>query len=328
MSKTKPRTVNYRRCEWKSAEGKPVVGTDLQTLIEQAKAKVPEPWKRPIGMGGDQDQYLTHLVKKQSCICGALIVCDKNRKIALVDTQDDGSFWEAKIEAKSDDGKKRSVENQTLFFAVRENHVAIIQTKALNITDLQDFLVWFIQSKAGLAPDSSFALINVPSKEALAKLQNQQIKSISVGREAFWVEKTPDPNSKPDAKRQRFIRTLKSDPLLVGLLKKITGNNELVEQLDATDPGSIWIGVEISYRSRSEKDAQHIMRSVAASFAGIPELAPEIGLGNKTKIKGDELTIGGSVDVQHPDGIISKDDAMTRVAEWLLGAISSRKVLV
>ena len=86
--------------------------------------------------------------------------------------------------------------------------------------------------------------------------------------------------------------------------------------------------VQISYRSKDEHDAKKVLNELAATFGGHEELNPRITLsGGKQAIKGDELTIKDSVEVQHPDNTISKDDAMNATAKWLVAAIKDGKVL-
>jgi hypothetical protein len=326
---TKSRTVNYRRCVAESADAVDKNEKfDLQGLLENAKKINVQPWSRPIGLGGTQSQYLMYLTNKQQCLCGSLVLCE-DKLIPLVDSQKDGTPWEGKVEPKDAEGNKRKLEEHALFFAVRENHIAIVQTKELSISDLQDFLIWFIHTKAQLATGWSFHLLNLPAQSAIEKLKDHSIRGVKIGRKPFWIEKTPVPSKKTATKRQHYTRTLKTDPLLFGVLKKVIKDDALVDELmKSKDPGSIYVALEISYRSRDEKDGQEVMRAVAASFGANADLSPEIRLNGKTKIKGEELTIAGQVDIQCPDGNFSKDDAMTRIAEWLLESIKSGRVLL
>ncbi len=326
----KKKTVNYRRC---MAEA-PATDTtpakfNLQTLVDDAKnsPKNPRPWMRKIGVDGARSQFLAHLVSKQGCTCGTLVICEDNRLIPLVDAESDGSTWEGTMEPKDASGHKRKFQEQVLFFALKENHVAVLQSKELSISDLQDFLVWFIQSRAELAEGWLFVLQNLPSSSAFQKLKDHDIKGIKIGKNAFSVVKTPDPVESP-GKRQHYNKAIKVDPMVMGWLRQLTKNDALLDELEKSkDPGSIYVALEISYKSRSEKDAKQVMQALAATLGGDPEMAPEIRLDGKSKIKGDELTITGSVDVQAPGGNLSADDAMTRVADWLNESIKSGKVL-
>lgn len=329
-NKKKKKSVCYRRC----VADRPSTADssekfDLQDLLDKASKKIKAPWMRPIGTGGTQYQFLAYLLRKQGCLCGTLVLCESDKMIPLIDHDpQSGSTWEGEIAPVDAKGTKRKLEEQALFFVVRENHVAVLQTKELSISDLQDFLTWFIQSRAELVTGWMFDLQNLPSSTALAKLKDHKIKAVKFGKQAFWPEKTVVPGTE-GAKRKRYTKSIKSDPIVLAWLRQLTENNSLIDELERSDdPGSIFVELEISYRSRSEKDARSLMTAVAATMGGHPDFSPEIELDGKDKIKGDELTIRGDVEVQCPNGNISKDDAMTRLAEWLKEAIKTKKVLV
>lgn len=331
-NQNKKKTVNYRRCIADApADITPSSQFNLQKLLDESKEVVQKPLMRPIGLDGSRTQFLAYLVSKQGCTCGTLVLCEKNKLIPLVDAENDGSTWQGTIEPKDENGKKRRLQEQALFFAVRENHIAVIQTKELAIKDLQDFVVWLIQSKANKAEGWLFVLQNLPSQKAFNKLKDHKIKEIKIGKNAFSMVKTELPEEKGEAegKRKRYSKAIHSDPMIMSWLKKLTDDDTLLEDLkNSDDPGSIYVELQISYRSRSEKDAQKVMQAIAATIGDQPELSPEIKLDGKSKIKGEELTIVGSVDVQCPSGNISADDAMARLADWLNESIKSGKVLV
>lgn len=326
---TKKKTVNYRRCLAKyEGDGDSPSKFSLQHHLETVMSNGNRPWIRPIGISGTESQLLAHLMKKQACICGALVVC-ASKLIPLVDTESDGSTFEATVPPKDQHGKTRRVEEHALFFAIRENHVAVIQSKELSISDLEDFFTWLIQSKEKLAEDFTFSLVNLPSKAAMESLKNHSIKSIQFGKAAFWQEKGPK-EKKPGAKRSTHAKVLKSDSGLIGVLKTFLGNDAIIEELEKDeDPGSLHVNLEISYRSKSEHAAQKLMKSLAATIGDREDLSPEIKLtGGQRSIKGGDLTIKDGVEVQSPSGNVSKEDAMTVLAKWLAKAIAEGKVTV
>jgi hypothetical protein len=325
MAHTKPKTVSYRRCQADDAVGDGG-SFNLQELIAAAAKKNQKPYIRDLGAGGNRKQFLAHLVKKQLCECGTLVLYEDGRKIPLIDAENDGSTWEGQMEPVDTKGKKRKLQEQALYFAVRENHLAVIQTRELSVKDLQDFLVWFIQSKAELADVWLFTLQNLPSKKAMEKLKDHTIKEITIGKQAFSTSKEPVPDEEKQ-RRKKYRTVIKPDPFIMELLRYFVHDNAILENLEkSSDPGSIYVGLEIKYKSRSEKDSQRVMQAVAATFGGQPDLNPEIILDGKSRIRGDELTIAGEVQVQCPGGNVSADDAMTRLAEWLTTSIKAGKI--
>ncbi|MDX2110586.1 MAG: hypothetical protein SFY80_10135 [Verrucomicrobiota bacterium] len=315
------KTVNYRRCEANVKDG---ASFSLQSCLEKAKDTVAMPWKRPVA-GINSNQFLQWLVSKQGCICGVLAHSEKNKKISLCDSEADGSTWQGHALPKDANGKLRELEEGCLIFAIRENHVAMIPSKDITIRDFLGFLTWFIQSKAEIATDASFDLVNIPSATAFKKLKDQTIKGFSIGKNALNITQEKMPGE--EGKRSKMVKHVKVDSLVMGLLKGIGLNTEVLGELEkSSDPGNIYLRMDISYRSRSQKDSQEVMHALVNSIGDNPDLDTRVKLSNNTSIKNDELTVKGDVKLQISDGIISKDEAMTALALWLTGAIAKHTV--
>jgi hypothetical protein len=329
MAAPRKRVVNYRRCEAVTGTQK-TPGFNLQALIDDAAKTVPHPRKREVGIGAVKTHLLAWLVNKHGCTCGTLVSYEKGRKVPLVDVED-GKTWEELVEPLDSKGKKRNMKEQTLFFAVRENHVAIIQSKDLDVTDLLDFLVDLIQTKAGLAKTSAIGLVNLPSKDAVKKMRDHKIKEVKIGASAFSTVREPIPEgeseSKTKSKRQKFRKVVKTDGVMMSVLRILLGEQPILDDMEKTaDGGSVYVELKIKYKSRTEKDAQQVMKDLAAAVGDRDDLSPEIVLDRNSKITSKELTIRSEVSVQCIDGNFSSDDAMTRLSEWLTAAIKDGTV--
>lgn len=324
------KTANYRRCCLTDGQGNDASdGKTLQHWLQDALLVVKRPWVRGLGLS-DGHHLLTDLVVKNSCLCGEIVYYERGRRIPLVDTEDDGTTWRASIEPKDSSGKARQFQEQSLVFAVRENHVAIIQSQLLQVSELQEFLAWFIQEKAGFLKSSLIALENLPSKAALEKLKDHKIKGIRFGDRLFTnvrEEVPPTPGAKP-TKRKKYVHRLETSPQIFQVLLGLGLGQPILEKLARNpDPGAIQVDVEIRYRSRSEKEASAVLHSLAATLGKQDGLQTEIQLDGKSTIKGDDLTIRGNILVQCHDGCISVDDAFSKLARWLADQITSGKVL-
>jgi hypothetical protein len=327
----KNRPVYYRLCQADFKDGHtPPSAFKLQDVLLQASKAKERPWMRVIDIAGNRTHLLAHLVHKQSCLCGTLVLSEKNKSIPLIDVEPNGNTWEGVTLPKDKEGILRRLQEQALYFAIRENHVAISQSKELDIGDLVDFLAWFIQGEAKLHVGALFTLTNLPSKSALEKLKDRRIKGISIGRNAFSIVKEPICSDEPKStsKRKRYETHIETDSLAMDLLKRLLGDNSILDDIAKSgNPGKIRVELQISYRSRKETDAQEVMRAIAAIAGGNQDLNPEIQLEGDTKISGAEMTIKGTISVQAPSGIISADDAMARLSDWLNDAIITGRVI-
>lgn len=324
------KTANYRRCFITDGQGNDASGGQtLQALLAAASQAVKRPWLRALGASNSGHQLLSYLMTKNSCLCGELVYYEPGRKIPLVDIQPDGTTWHDTIHPKDSTGKQRKFQEQSLYFAIRENHVAIIQSISLQADELQSFFDWMIHSKANLVPSTFIALENLPAKSALEKLKDHKIKGIKFGDRLFTSVKEPvaPQPGEPIPKRKRFVQRIETSPKIFDILVGLGVGGPILESLKTNpDPGAIQVDVEISYRSRSEKEAAKVLHSLAATLGKQDGLETEIKLDGKSSIKGDELTIRGPVVVQCPDGCVAMDDALSKLSLWLAEQIKSGKV--
>ena len=324
------KTANYRRCHITDGQGNGASGGQtLQDLLNATAKAVKQPWLRALGVSNSSHQLLTYLMTKNSCLCGELVYYEPGRKIPLVDIQADGTTWHDTIHPNDSTGKRRKFQEQSLYFAVRENHVAIIQSTSLQADELQSFLDWLIHSKANLSPLTLIALQNLPAKSALDKLKDHKIKGIKFGDRLFTNvrEEVVPQAGEPTPKRKRFVQRIETSPKIFEILVGLGVGGPILESLKANpDPGAIQVDVEISYRSRSEKEAAKVLHSLASTLGKQDGLETEILLDGKSSIKGDELTIRGPVTVQCPDGCVAMDDALSKLSLWLAEQIKSGKV--
>ena len=326
----KPRTANYRRCyitdgQTADASG----GQTLQQALVSASKSVQQPWLRRLGVGVEAYQLLTWLVSKNSCLCGELVFYEHNRKIPLVDFEKDGSTWQAAIYPKDATGRNRNFQEQSLVFAVRENHVAIIQSIGLQADELQEFFAWLIQSQAGLLKNSFISLQNLPAKSALDKLKDHKIRGIKIGEQLFTKvgEERPDDGKGAAPKRRRLIQRIEANPRIIEVLKALGIAQPIIEKLaQDPDPGSIQVDLDISYRSRTEKESRSLLNCLAATIGKQDGLGAEIRLDGKSVIKGDELSLRGQLSVQCEAGCMATDDAFSKLSAWLAEQIKEGKV--
>ncbi|MBE2203667.1 MAG: hypothetical protein IAE94_04975 [Chthoniobacterales bacterium] len=324
------KTAYYRRCylnDDKNADASG--GKTLQKLISEAVKIKSAPWKRALGAGGSDIQLLSVLVNKSSCLCGELAYYQKERHIPLIDHDEKGVVWQGNVEPLDSEGKKRNLKENALYFAIRENHVAVIQSMAVDTQKLSEFLTWLIQSEAKLAPLALIALKNLPSRHALEKLKDHNIRGVRFKDRLLTKvkEEVPLEPGEPPRKRRKLVHTIKQSPMVFNILAQLGLSEAILEKLQSeSDPGAIDVEVEISYRSKKEKEGLQTVRALAEVFGAQEGLECTIQLDGKSKIQGADLTISDSISVQCPQGNVSVDDALSKLAKWLMEQIQAGKI--
>ncbi len=324
------KTAQYRRACLADGQGTDASeGFTLQDLVERAVDSVAKPYERDLGTDGSCHQLLTEVSRRNSCFCGELVAYEDGRKIPLVDVTADGSTWQGAIPPLDTKGTPRKFQEQSLYFAIAANHVAVIQSPSLNADKLRDFLTWLIQHKAGLAPKAILTLENIPARSAVEKLKDHPVRGVWLGEKMFTKIKEPyvaAPGEKPNP-RKRHIHSIRPNNKIMQLLRDLGVSGALIDKIcSSRDPGSVDVAIDISYRSRGEKDAVELVRALASLVGKSDDLNAEIRLDGKNKISGEELSIRGAINVQCPSGCISRDDAIAKLSLWLNSQIKGLKL--
>jgi len=321
------KTALYRKCHLTDGAGKDASdGLNLQDALKQASLSVTKPWVRALGAGGAPHQLLTRLTTKNFCTCGEIAYYEPGRKIPLVDIEANGDTWQDTIHPTDTKGVHRKFQEQSIYFAIRENHIAMLQSVSFQSDDLEMYLQWLIQEKASLLPNALIHLQNPPARIALEKLKDHKIKGIKIGERLFTNTREVDP-SKSTSKRKRYIQRIETSPRLLDILTTLGVGKPIIEKLSENpDPGSIQVDIDISYRSRNEKDSISILTALADTLGKQEGLDTEIRLDGKSSIKGSELTVKGQINVQCPDGCIASEDALSKLSDWLIQQIKTGKM--
>lgn len=327
MSETKDKTIRYRKCQITAKEG--IVVESLQVEMEKAARAIKQPWKKILSTDGKVYQLLTELSTKHGCLCGSITKIEEGHGVALLDIKTDGTTWENVVDPLDDKGVRRKFRNKSLCFAVKENHAAIIASTEVKIEDLQAFAAWMLCEARKDKCGYTVTLENVPAKSALEKLRNNEISKVRVGNDLFnRVEMPPEEEKTTKTGRQKKKRfEFQSDPMMMQVLKALLKNSPVLDKFthDA-DPGSLYVGVDIRYKSKSEKEGRELVNAVAGAFGGNESLDSEIFLKGGGKIKNEELSISGIVAVQHYKKVLTADDGMSKAAEWLLAKIKDKSI--
>lgn len=324
----RPKTVAYRKVVF---DGHGAQALDLQSLLESAVKKVQLPHLRKLDDGGTLRQLLAKTSKRSGCLCGKLVVYEKGKHIPLIDVQPDGSTWEDTAVPTDGTGTARDLEEHCLYFAIRENHVALVQSLTHRAPQLADFLAWLIEEKAGLLPSSSFALVNLPSRSAMDKLKDRKVKSVRFSEKLMCRVQSPAPaqenSGTSKGRKKKHVYHFKPSDRLFELLASFGLSGAILDDLkESPDPGKVDVVVDFRYRSRKEKKSVEALRALAVALGGSQDVDTEVHLEGKSVIKGDELSVGGTINVQCPNGCVAVDDVFTRLSEWLSTTIKGGQV--
>lgn len=333
------KTVNYRKAEIINQDGSPS-SKSLQELFEEAlkSPHISTPFKSAYAADADSAYLLlfTHgngtPFRREGCTCGCISFYDTEKKVPLIDSEvvNDEIFTEDVMPIDSN-GKRRNLEQDTIYFAIRDNHVAMVISNMRGINMFIDFLYILLQDEAKIVENASIGLINIPTNEAINKIRNADVKSFSFSSSAYQTETlqlTPQEvlAYRQEGKNKRVKKVFKRTDLLEALLKVFKADSILEQLSEKDDLGSLSIAVEFIYRSTKNEKGQAVLNNFANHFGGIENLNTVINLGKNGTIKQNELTVKGEVEILDNNKILNKHNAYTVIAKWLIEQIKNGRV--
>lgn len=298
----------------------------LEALLNEAVNLIKPPVDRKMMNGASYHQGVTTTIKRNSCYCGEVVCYEPSKKIPLMGYESDGSTWQGLAEPIDGNGNKRNLQEQSIVFAVRENHVALIQSRGFDAFDFEAFIKWLIQEQAKLIPNLSLELRNLPSQSAMKKIKDHPVKGVKFGERAFRAvnEEIPIAERDPQHPRKKVRKTFKENAMVAKIMEAM--GMPLFDFKQQNEKGNFILDIKISYQGDSDKSGATMIRDLAQTLGSYDDAKTTIFLKGNSKIKQGELTISDEIAVQHPGGNMAKDDAFTQLSNWLMDSIKSKKV--
>jgi hypothetical protein len=331
----KPKVVNYRRVEFE-----PPQGDHLQNLLlRKLNTSGVNVDYCLTGASDSPHHVLSKWQKRKGTLCGELLRFERDRDVPLVDVDStSGNVWTGAAPPVDTNGTRRNFADSSLYFALKENHLAVIQSQALSLEELQGYFTWLLGIDIG-TPDAAggrtrlFHFRNIPSQGAKAAIQGNQVRGITIGSNLFHASKIPliiKREGKKDRTVNRTEYTIDASMkgILGALMRNLGEDAAILDDLDRhADPGSIRMNLEISYVSHSDKQAQELMHTLAGALDDGDFPKASIRLKGGKEINGKELTIRDTIKIQSVNGNLVVDNALSSISSWLVDAIKDRKIV-
>jgi hypothetical protein len=137
----KPRTINYRRVVFE-----PPAGDHLQALLARRLATPAVGLDYSLTNASDSPHHvLSKWQTRRGILCGELLRFERGRDVPLVDVDvATGAIWTGAAPPVDSNGTRRNFADASLYFAIRENHLALLHSVGLGLDELQTFFAWLL----------------------------------------------------------------------------------------------------------------------------------------------------------------------------------------
>ncbi|MGZ0107158.1 hypothetical protein [Achromobacter sp. KK8] len=212
-----------------------------------------------------------------------------------------------------------------LHFAVRDNHVVVIQSMSLRARHLQDHLNWLLRTAGGMGDEQAVYLRDEISEETKRKLRESPIKKITVETAMATSVESVDT---PAATTPKLGFVGRGWDAVKGLLP--TTQNAPITAKDFDDVPDIGVKIEMNVRGRAPAGTTNdkLMKSVMNALQGADGLRFHANLKNVGTLRNEDFYIHVRKSIGSFDGQLVQSEVYEEMAKWLESLIHSGQINV
>lgn len=321
------KTVWYKRA---------VLGTvsnqNLQTVLVSALRKLPTTGARLRRPGGGSDigfELINGHASRYSMLCGNFVSFEAGRRQPYLHGLDTAPSFDLDAIAPPEGNAKERREflEGVAYFAIHENHVLICQSKAAGAREFERYLNWILWEATNVLPKpTAVVLSDQPSKKLVDKLNRNPIKSVRFGTPLEYESVSADETPRGYKRVTVSPRGVGADILKALFSNSIFDNASLTDAIE-NDNIEVEVTVRFKHKQHISDSGDGLLRSIAKAARHMDSDDFAIELHHAGTIKGDELRIHDSFDVQVSDaGLIREDDLNQSMATWLQSLLDAKMI--
>lgn len=309
---------------------KPTTDT-LQNMLIKTLAKLRVKQRHEVMYEADLDgdtasqewlRFINSPRKAAGCQFGVLVLYSHALHHMVVTTTDEEKD-ELDVSKLPPPEGKRFMESP-LYFAVRDNHVVVIQSKSLRAEAFESHLNWLLHSSGALDKSTGIKLSDSIPQEIAKKIKKNSVRRISLKSDFF------DTPSIPNTQTSIGAKVKSAAGLGLNVLKALVPDSsyKALAAKELTDIDNIQLNFEIKTVGRQGGVHENeVMRALMDALRHVdnPDLlsADIKGVGT---VKGSGLRVHDQRSVNALDGVLDTADAYETMRAWLESLIDTGTV--
>lgn len=328
MATTNKRVPKKVSCKNARLQGNGENKETLQQLVQAAIKTLPKAKQRREVIGGAEDHYrlINNFVGVNGAFCGVMVAYESGTNaLTLSEEEDAETYTIEQLAPPAQDGKRREFLDGLLYFAIRGNHVVLIQSQSLRSAEFEQHLFWLIRQASQAGQGVLFSLDDSFSKRVVEKIKQKHVKTIEIGG-PLVVAKDAKGHVLDYNQRSGGDQTFTIDGLGPDLLRALGGKlPKSLKFKDALDE-NIELSLRIRYvRSVSDK-GQKLLDTLAIALRNHDGSDTKLLLNDGSEITGESLKLTTNLKLTTINGVIVPDSAFAELVNWLNGLIKSGDV--
>jgi hypothetical protein len=324
------KTAYYRRATFAPASAQTLQQLFQLALNQQKKVK---DRLEPVDASASNFRLISSSKNVKGMLCGTLIAFERGAfQLVILDDPEATDLKIGALEPPPVDKKQQQYVPGVLFFAVFENHLAVVHSQSLKTTALEQHLAWLLRDKTSLLGAAhGIALADEIKKATKDRIRKSHVKSLSIGRPFMAANDSDGTALLSGTATKKDVSRLEPDAGVVSFIKSMLPTDRFAKLNleDAVFEGNLEVWLEIRYpaRSRSQPaDTMKLIDDLAIALRDQDEASVGLELADGTKVKGSDLKISAPLTMKAVGGVPQDDAFYDDMVAWLTSLIANGMV--
>lgn len=249
--------------------------------------------------------FVNSIDEEFSMLCLEVMYVEPGNSVPIIETEYDKSEieCEALLPPSASGDKSREFLDSIAYVAILENHVIFMQSKAIGIKDIEEY-VNYLLGEAGIFADEKAGVLFQSANTGIPSLSLRQ-KSVKSVRLNLPLANGVSSLDVDDG--IKLLETLVGEARLKELKKKI-----------GIEISELKIDISFGYKYSTSNRNQELLALIAQGLLDSRDEDLEIELKGAGRIVGDEIQIKKYEGVEYSDSLPRKSDVYRIMANWLV----------
>lgn len=213
-----------------------------------------------------------------------------------------------------------------LYFAIRDNHVIILQSMALRVDVFESHLNWLLNKSGALSTKESVTLSDAIPAEIKKKMKKRAVKKIML-QSPFFESKGEHLSESTSFRKSIKTAAGRGMDIIKGLIPAVQYEKLVARDLSEVRDIQLNLEIKVMGRKRADTHDDDTMRTLMDAIRHVDD--PDIvraeieGIGT---IKGSELRVHDYRNIKVIDGVLETADTYETMCSWFASLVDNNQI--
>ncbi|MBD1571500.1 hypothetical protein [Aliivibrio sp. S10_S31] len=250
----------------------------------------------------DPHMAFSHCFEEKGMFCGQIVYVEPGNSVPVI-SKNDYNKASLPVEAlQISDEMSREYLDSIAFISIINNHVIILQSKAIRIKDIEEYLNFLLQSNKEI-DDYEFVTLQANNLTLDDNtLKNKQVKNVNI-----TLPLSVNPSHLDDT-------------VAFDVLSSLLGSHRIEElkSLQTTDTKDLKIDINIGYKYNTNDANQNMLTKLTQDLLDNRDESLTIELKGTGRLVGDEIQLKTTINLPYDKSLPVTEHVFRLMLDWLL----------